>query len=593
MKQSNEKTVLDSTTQTNVTRWLEEAYDENTKQTIRHLLKENPKEIIDAFYTNLSFGTGGLRGIMGVGTNRMNPYTVRAASQGVANYLLQQKDSEEKSVFVGYDSRNNSQLFAEETARVFAANGIKTYLCKHLRPTPYVSFGCRDKKCHAAVMVTASHNPPEYNGYKVYWSDGGQVLPPHDKAIIAEVNKIIDLSMIHRVDSLEHPLIVRVEEDVDAAYLKAIESLQMYPEENEKHGKELNIVYTSLHGTGITLMPQAFKEWGFETIHYVKNQIIADGNFPTVNYPNPEERDALSLGIELLKQQNADILVATDPDADRVGVAVKHQDSIHILTGNQVACICLAHVCEALTHKNQMPERAAFIKTIVTTELFKSIVDAYGKTCFNVLPGFKYIAQHIHEWEQEKNSYQYVFGGEESCGYLLGTQVRDKDAILSSLLVCEAALHAKRNNQTLVDLLNSLYQKYGFFLEKLLSMKFEDTKSDKEKMAKGMEKLRASPPKSICGIEVISIEDFLSSTKTTLKTGKQESISIPKSNVLLFWLEDGSKVIARPSGTEPKIKLYCGVKKKDFHSVEEATQAASQYADQLLSEIQNILKKDI
>ncbi|MBS4169022.1 phospho-sugar mutase [Parachlamydia sp. AcF125] len=590
MTQFNEKIALDPIAQTNVNRWLEEAYDEETKQAIRHLLEENPEEIVDAFYTTLSFGTGGLRGIMGIGTNRMNPYTVRAASQGVANYLLQQKDGQEKTVFVGYDSRHSSQLFAEETAKVFAGNGIKAYLCKHLRPTPYVSFGCRYKKCQAAVMVTASHNPPEYNGYKVYWSDGGQVLPPHDKAIMAEVNKIVDLSMIRQVKSLEHPLIERVEEEIDQAYLKAIESLQMYSEENKVHGKELRIVYTSLHGTGISLMPQAFKQWGFETIHYVKDQILADGNFPTVHYPNPEEPEALSMGIDLLKQQNADLLIATDPDADRVGVAVKHGGTIHILTGNQVACICLAHICEALTQKKQMPERAAFIKTIVTTELFKSIVEAYHKTCFNVLPGFKYIAQHIHEWEQEKNGYQYVFGGEESCGYLFGTQARDKDALLSSLLVCEAALHAKKNNQTLVDLLNSLYQKHGFYLEKLLSLQFEETKLDKERMAKGMQKLRASPPTSIGGVEVIRIEDFQTSIKTELKTGKQEFIGLPKSNVLLFWLEDGSKIIARPSGTEPKIKLYCGVKRKGFHSIEEVAQAASQYADQLLSEIQNILK---
>lgn len=588
MKQ-NTTPVLDSVTQANVNRWLEEAYDEETKKTIRKLLEENPQEIVDAFYTTLTFGTGGLRGIMGVGTNRMNPYTVRAATQGLANYLIQVFGDEEKCVFVGYDSRNNSRTFAEETAKVFAGNGIKTYLCKQIRPTPYVSFGCRFKKCQAAVMITASHNPPQYNGYKVYWSDGGQVLPPHDKAIISQVNKITELSMIHTAPSIQNPLIEFIEEEVDQAYLKAMSALQMYPKDNQEHGKDLQVVYTSLHGTGITLMPQALGLWGFPAVKYVENQIIPDGNFPTVNYPNPEEKAALSLGIDLLENNQADLLIATDPDADRVGVAIWHNGKTEILSGNQVACICLEHVCEALAQQNRMPEKAAFIKTIVTTELFKSIVDSFHKTCFNVLPGFKYIAQHIHEWEQSPKGYQYVFGGEESCGYLLGTYTRDKDAILSGSLVCEAALHAKRKNKTLVDILHSLYHKHGYYLEKLLSIEFEDTKNDREKMANGMAKLRASPPHQINGIEVVSIEDVSISMKKNLKNGLTESLSLPKSNVLIFWLEDGSKVIARPSGTEPKIKIYCGIKKKHFHNIEEAARDASQTADQILNEMKKML----
>ncbi|PJD97572.1 MAG: phosphomannomutase [Parachlamydia sp.] len=576
---------FDPITQANVNRWLGEAYDAETKATIRRLLSENPQEIIDAFYTNLTFGTGGLRGIMGVGTNRINLYTVRATTQGLAHYLKQEYRDDPKAVFIGYDSRHFSRQFAEETAKVFAGNGIKAYVCKNIRPTPYVSFGCRFKQCQAAVMITASHNPPEYNGYKVYWDDGGQVLPPHDRAIIAQVNKITELSMIHQAACLDDPLIEFVEEEIDQAYLQAISSLQLYPDENQTEGKDLKMVYTSMHGTGITLMPQALKLWGFSQVHYVENQNVPDGNFPTAHSPNPEERAALSLGIQRLEREKADLLIATDPDADRLGVAVYHQGQVEILTGNQVACICLEHICEALTQQNRLPERAAFVKTIVTTELFKSIAESFHKTCFSVLPGFKYIAELIREWEHNPKGYAYVFGGEESCGYLLGTYARDKDAILAGALICEAALHAKRKNKTLVDLLHALYRKHGFYMEKLATVQFKDTKSGREQMARGMFRLQSSPPPNIAGIEVIAIEDFSLSLKTFLKTGLTESIPLPKSSVLLFWLADGSKVIIRPSGTEPKIKIYCGIKNKYFENIKDSQAACSQLAERILTQI--------
>jgi len=583
--------VLDPVTQANVDRWLSEAYDADTKTVIRQLLIENPQEILNSFYTNLTFGTGGLRGVMGVGTNRINSYTVRATTQGIANYLVQEFREDEKAVFIGFDSRNLSRQFAEDTARVFAGNGIKVYLCKNIRPTPYVSFGCRFKQCQAAVMITASHNPPEYNGYKVYWDDGGQVLPPHDKAILSFINKITGLSMIHQTPDLDNSLIEFVEEQVDQAYLQAISSLQLYPEENQVQGCDLSVIYTSLHGTGITLIPQALKLWGITKIDYVADQIIPDGNFPTAHYPNPEEIDALNLGIQRLEATQADLLIATDPDADRVGVAVFHQGKVETLTGNQVACICLEHVCEALIQQNRMPERAAFVKTIVTTELFKSIAESFHKTCFNVLPGFKHIAGLIHGWELNSKGYAFVFGAEESCGYLLGTHSRDKDAILASALICEVAQHAKNKNKTLVDLLHSLYRKHGFYLEKQLSLQFEDTKTGREEMTRGMFKLQSSPPDSIEGIDVLAIENLSTSVKTFLKTGRTEPLFIPKSNLLIFWLADGSKVIIRPSGTEPKIKIYCSIKQKHFENLEHAHSTCLQVADRILSKFKEILGK--
>jgi len=576
---------FDQMTQTNVTSWLEGHYDEETKAAIRQLLRDNPQAIIDAFYTRLSFGTGGLRGIMGIGTNRMNPYTVRAATQGLANYIKTQPlpaANEKHAVFIGYDSRHHSKQFAEESAKVLAGNGIQVYLFKELRPTPLVSFGCRYKNCTAAIMVTASHNPPEYNGYKVYWSDGGQILPPHDQKIIAEVNRIVDPTMVARVSNIDHPLIELVGEEVDEAYLKAIQSLQNYPEQNQAKGHLLKVVYTSLHGTGITLVPKLLPAWGFTSLSFVDQQIIADGGFPTVASPNPEERQALALGIEKLKACQGDLLIATDPDADRVGAAVKHQDQIQLLTGNQIACLCLDHICEALTQQKRMPERAAFIKTIVTTELFATIAQAYQKPCFNVLTGFKYIAQKIREWEQDSKGYEFVFGGEESYGYLYGAYTRDKDAISIAALLCEVSLKAKLQGKTLIDVLHDLYRKYGLYHEKLLSIHFEESKAGKEQIAIAMRQLQDSPPYSIGGMRVLTLEDYQRSIKAHLDSGKKEPISLPKSDVLSFTLEDGSKLVVRPSGTEPKIKLYGGVVKKDFHSILEGLSDCEKHVDRLL-----------
>lgn len=575
---------FDLVTQKNVDLWLDGQYDEETKNSIRKMLREDPKQVVDAFFTNLTFGTGGLRGIMGIGTNRMNIYTVRASTQGLANYMLKQPMNGKKhAIFIGYDSRHQSRLFAEESAKVMAGNGIHVYLTKNIRPTPYVSFGCRYKNCLAAIMITASHNPPEYNGYKVYWSDGGQIVPPQDQGVIAEVLKIIDPTMVKSVSTLANTHIEEVEEDIDEAYLQAITPLQNYPEENLKFGDRLQVLYTSLHGTGITLAPRAFAAWGFKNVQYVTKQIIADGDFPTVHSPNPEEKAALQLGIEQMMNSDRDLLIANDPDADRVGVAVKHHGEAILINGNQMAAICLEHICQARVKQNRLPSKGAFIKTIGTTELFQAICDAYERPCFNVLTGFKYIAEKIREWEVLPDGYQYIFGGEESYGYLPGTYARDKDAICSSALICEVALHAKLEGKTLVDKLHDLYHKYGVYQEKLLSINFGETKEGKEQMVLGMKHLRHANLNTIAGISVVAIEDYQASTKFYLESGKTEAITLPISDVMLYWLQDGTKVMVRPSGTEPKVKLYCGLVEKDFDSIPDGLEVASQRCDVILA----------
>jgi phosphoglucomutase/phosphomannomutase len=584
MNNLKEPITFDLATQKNVDLWLKGHYDAETKSQIRQLLREDPKQIADAFYTNLTFGTGGLRGLIGLGTHRMNFYTVRAATQGLANYIQKQpkKQNQAHAVFIGYDSRHYSREFAEETAKVLAGNHIDVYLFEELRPTPLVSFGCRYKNCIAAIMITASHNPPAYNGYKVFWSDGGQIVPPHDKGIMHEVVKITDPTMVKMVASLSHPLIKEIGTEVDNAYIQSIKTLQNYPEVNHKEGHRLKIVYTSLHGTGITLVPKALHAWGFSTPAYVESQMIPDGAFPTVTSPNPEEPLALKMGIDRLLETESDLLIATDPDADRMGLAVRHQNQAVLLNGNQISALCLEHICAALSAQNRLPERAAFIKTIGTTELFQAICNAYQRPCFNVLTGFKYIAEKIYEWENHSNGYQYIFGGEESYGYLLGTFTRDKDAVSSSALISEVALHAKLEGKTLVDKLHDLYHKYGVYQEGLLSLNFGETKEGKEQMAVGMRLLRESKLDQINGIRIIAIEDYLKSTKFYLKSNKKESLHLPISDVLLYWLEDGSKVMIRPSGTEPKVKVYCGVFVKTFSSITEGIETCLKRCNNIL-----------
>ncbi len=587
-KMPNENIEFDATTQSHLDQWLNGSYDEKTKNEVQRLIKENPKEILDAFYETLSFGTGGLRGIIGVGCNRINIYTVQFATQGLANYINRQLgNEEEKRVFIGYDCRRFSKDFAQEAARVLAGNGISVFLFKALRPTPLVSFGCRLKKCTAAIMITASHNPPNYNGYKVYWDDGAQVLPPHDVGIIQEVNKISNVENVKKA-SLDDQKIHWVQEEIDEAYLKSISSLQHFPRLIKQKGKNLKVVYTSLHGTGGEILPKALSHWGFTQQFFVEEQMIPDGDFPTVSSPNPEEESALRKGLEKLEQVQGDILIATDPDADRMGVAVLHKGKPVILDGNQIACILLEHVCQSLATLGKLPENAAFVKTIVTTDLFEVIVNAYERTCFNVLTGFKYIAEKIRIWEHDQNSSEFVFGAEESYGYLYGTHVRDKDAIISSLLICEAAFMAKQGGKTLLDRLYDLYRKYGVYRDKLLSLKFAEGKEGKQSMLFAMEKLRNSPPKHFCDIPIVCIEDYLVREKKDCASNKKEPITLPKSDVLLFRLEDGSKIVIRPSGTEPKMKIYCSVLKKS-DKIEEAMIFCDQLAEKFLNSLSSLL----
>lgn len=556
--------------QINIDTWLTGDYDHKTKEEIQRLIRENPQEAVDAFYTTLSFGTGGLRGIMGVGTNRINNYTIRAATQGLANYIKKNPPYPGlQTVLIGYDSRMHSREFAEESAKVLAGNGIKAHIFTDIRPTPLVSFGCRNFRCSAAIMITASHNPPEYNGYKVYWSDGGQVSSPHDKGIIAEVNGIKDLSEIKTVPSFIDPLIHEISTELDYEYLSAIAPLQFYPEENLRYGNGLQILYTSLHGTGITLAPKTLARWGFHNLSFVDVQINPDGSFPTVPYPNPESPEALQMGIEKLLSIEADLLVANDPDADRVGIVVRHQGEPKILNGNQIACICLEHICEALSAQKKIPPNAAFIKSCVTSELFRAIARFYKTECMDVLPGFKNFSRLILEWEKDPQGKQFIFGAEESYGYLLGTASHDKDAIITSALICEVALHAKRQNKTLVDLLNDLYKKYGCYYEKVQSVEFSEGKEGQDKIHDAMTKLRKKVLTEVLGLKVNAMNDYqLSESK--------------KADIVTYWLEDGSKVIVRPSGTEPKIKIYCGVHKDTTSNIAETMHACEKHTNNLL-----------
>jgi phosphomannomutase len=567
--------------------WLKGPFDDKTKAEVRSLVEKNPQGLIDAFFSDLSFGTGGMRGIMGPGTTRMNIYTIRLATQGLANYLRKQNDQSPLSVLIGFDSRHHSEEFAKEAARVLAGNGIHVYLLSQLRPTPYISFACRFKKANAAIMITASHNPKEYNGYKVYWRDGAQVVYPHDEGIVKEAEALKDLSSVHLAPPTD-PLIEIVPTTLDDEYLKAIAPLQHFPQENKQKGSSLKIVYTSLHGTGSTIVPRALKEWGFSTIHLVDIQVTIDGDFPTVAFPNPEYKETLKLGIENLERTQSDIVLATDPDADRIGVVIRHQGKSVIINGNEMAAICVDYLCETLTKLGTMPPKGAFVTTIVTTELFKTIANAYQKACFEVLTGFKYIGEKIHLWENTKDGYQFIFGAEESYGYLLGTHARDKDAIISSCLIAEIALHDKLQGQTLLDRLYKIYRKQGVFREKQMSINFNPGKEGMGQMASVMDHLRSNPPKNVAGKAVISIEDYEKRERVYLDSGKTEKLELPKSDVLLFRLADKTRLVIRPSGTEPKIKIYGSVSADNFKTIDEGIQECDQRLDLFL----DALKKD-
>ncbi len=568
--------------------WQRDPFDEKTQKEVRALAQNDPKGAIDAFYTTLSFGTGGLRGIMGPGTNRMNIYTVRMATQGLANYLLKQFKT--PSVMIGFDSRNNSKEFALQAARVLAANNIHTYLLKEMRPTPFISFACRAKECQAAINITASHNPAAYNGYKVYWADGGQIVPPHDKGIIDEVHKIADMAQV-KVAKPDDPHIELVDGALDRTYLKATESLQLCKDQNRQRGASLKITYTPLHGTGITLLPQALQEWGFTNLNIVSAQSAPDGNFPTIKVPNPEFKETLMLGIQQMLKTGSDILLGTDPDADRLALAVNHKGTLHILSGNQIASLITFYLCNTLSQRGELPENGAVVTTIVSTDLIRAIAQSFGIRCFEVLTGFKYIAEKIHLWEMGQGDFTFLFGAEESFGYLMGTFARDKDAVSISCVLAEMALHAKLKGKTLIDLLYDIYKKWGVFYEKQLSLNFEPTKEGMEKMDSLMRKLREHLPKTFCSQEVVLFEDYKTGIQHDLLAGTKSPLALPSSDVLLFRLKDFSKVVVRPSGTEPKIKIYASVHEQVNESVEAAIDACCKRIDALLNAAKNDLEK--
>jgi phosphoglucomutase len=547
---------MEAAIQKNIDKWLNGNFDEETKTQIRKLQQQSPDEVADAFYRNLEFGTGGLRGLMGNGTNRMNKYTIGMATQGYANYLKKSFPNEEVRVAVAHDSRNNSRFFAETAAHVFAANGIKVFLFEDLRPTPELSFAIRHFKCQGGVVCTASHNPKEYNGYKAYWNDGGQLVPPHDKNVITEVEKISDVTEVKWTGNDGNIKIIGNE--VDDAYIKMVKGLSVYPEVI-KAQKDLKIVFTPIHGTGITLVPRVLAEFGFEQVHIVEEQATPDGNFPTVVYPNPEESEAMSIGLKKAKELDADILCGTDPDADRVGIGVKDTKGNWVLmNGNQTAVLAFNYMIESRKEKGLSQPNDMVVKTIVTTNMIDVIAKNQSIHCYNVLTGFKWIAELIKEKEGKEN---YVVGGEESYGLMIGDQVRDKDAVSAVALLCEMAAYEKNKGRSLFEKLLDLYLQYGYFQEDLISITKKGMNGQQE-IAEMMEGFRKNPPRELAGSKVTELLDYQTQVKTILESGKTEPIQLPKSNVLQFVLEDGSKISARPSGTEPKIKFYFSVNTK-------------------------------
>jgi len=546
---------LNPSIQERAAQWLEAPYDEATIKAVKRLFDEKQYgELTDAFYKDLEFGTGGLRGVMGIGTNRMNKYTIGRATQGLANYLAKTFPGVQVKVAVSYDSRNNSADFARLVADVFSANGIRVFLFNALRPTPHLSFVVRYLGCHAGVMLTASHNPKEYNGYKAYWNDGGQLVPPHDKNVIREVYDVAGPDQIKFSSKPEN--IELLDDTMDDAYLGQIAKLTLRPAVVARQN-DLKIVFSPIHGTGITLVPAALKQWGFTRVHVVDAQAQPDGNFPTVVYPNPEEEEAMSLAVKEGMRIQADVVFATDPDADRVGVAVKNNSGEYqLLNGNQIGSLLVDYVLAAKEEQQDLRADDYVVKTIVTSNLIADIARTRQVTCYNTLTGFKYIGELI---TQKEGKGRFLVGGEESYGYLIGELVRDKDAVVSAAFIAEMTAYYKDRGKTLFDALIDLYLKHGYYKEKLISLT-KKGKEGAEEIQAMMTNLRANPPSALGGVPVAEIRDYQSSQAHNLKTGSKTAIDLPKSDVLQFITTDGDVISARPSGTEPKIKFYCSVK---------------------------------
>lgn len=546
---------LDQELQAKVNQWLSSEYDEATRAALQILIDNNEvTELTDSFYKDLEFGTGGLRGIMGVGSNRINKYTIGKATQGLANYLKKQFPNQVIKVAVAYDSRNNSQSLGTLVADVFAANGIQVYLFNELRPTPVLSFAIRHFGCQSGVMLTASHNPKEYNGYKAYWNDGCQLTAPHDTNVITEVNAIHSVSQISFQPIPEN--IIPVGDEIDKIYINENKKLSIHPEAVEAQ-KDLKIVFSPIHGTGITIVPKLLEAWGFNNVSIVEEQATPDGNFPTVIYPNPEEEDAMALAKKKGEELDADLVLATDPDADRVGIAVKNdKGSFQLLNGNQIGSLLVYYVLSSKKEQNQLNNNSYVVKTIVTTNLQAEIANHFNVPYYETLTGFKYIGELMTKLG---DSATYLVGGEESYGYLVGSLVRDKDAPNACAFLAEMTAYYKSKGKSLYEVLLDLYQEFGCYQEKLVSLT-KKGKAGAEEIKAMMSNLRANLPKSLGGIAVVEVRDYENSVAIDIATGTKKVIDLPKSDVLQFITVDGDVISARPSGTEPKIKFYCSVK---------------------------------
>lgn len=555
--------------------WLNDNYfDEKTKEELR-AIEGDDKEIEDRFYRDLEFGTGGLRGVIGAGTNRMNIYTVRKATQGLANYILSQ-NGQEKGVAIAYDSRRMSPEFAQEAALCLNANGIKAYVFESLRPTPELSFSVRKLGCIAGIVITASHNPAEYNGYKVYWEDGAQITPPHDKNILAEVAKVTEYSSVKTMDkdaAVAAGLFHVIGQEIDDAYMEELKKQSIHPEIIKKVAKDIKIVYTPLHGTGNLPVRRVLKELGFENVYVVPQQEKPDGNFPTVPYPNPEDPKAFALALELAKEKDADIVLATDPDADRLGVYCKDTKTGEYVsfTGNMSGMLIAEYILRERKATGTLPANGALVETIVTTDMAKAIAKEYGVKLIEVLTGFKFIGEQIKFFEQQ-NSYEYVFGLEESYGCLAGTYARDKDACVAVMMLCEVASYYKDQGKTLWDAMVEMYEKYGYYKEGLHTLTLKGI-DGAEQIQNMMAKQRQNPPKKLAEYEVLAVRDYKEDKRTDLKTGEVTSTGLPNSNVLYYELSDNAWCCVRPSGTEPKIKFYFGVKGNSLEDAEKKLEA--------------------
>ena len=572
----------------NYEEWLSNPYfDEATKEELKGIAADD-KEIKERFYKELEFGTAGLRGIIGAGTNRMNVYTVRKATQGLANYIVK-NDGQAKGVAIAYDSRRMSPEFADVAALCLAANGIKAYVFDSLRPTPELSFAVRKLGCIAGINITASHNPPEYNGYKVYWEDGAQITPPHDKGIMAEVKAVTDFSSVKTMDledAKEAGLYEVIGAEVDDAYIAELKKQVIHQDSIDAVGKDLKIVYSPLHGTGNIPARRILKELGFTNVYVVKEQELPDGNFPTVSYPNPEAEEAFELGLKLAKEVDADLVLATDPDADRLGVRVKDQNGeYHTLTGNMSGCLLADYeIGQRLATQGSLPEDGYLIKTIVTSNLADAIAKGYNAGLIEVLTGFKYIGQQILGFETTGKG-EYLFGFEESHGCLIGTHARDKDAIVATMALCEAAAYYKTQGKTLWDAMVDMYDKYGYYKDDIQSITLKGIEG-LQKIQEILETLRKNPPMEVGGYKVLKARDYQADTIKDIATGEVTSTGLPASNVLYYELTDDAWLCVRPSGTEPKVKFYYGIKGT---SLEDADEKSAKLGEEVLAMINAML----